>query len=392
MRIAIVQVGWPIQSYSRDLVNGLVGQGHHVDFIAAASDHRGMIDLDSIQGNLTLLDPLGYAGDLLRRLRGRLAARLGLSIAINPPWMFGALRRFFTRQTSYDILIGVEKAGLELASDHGHRAGIPVIYYSLELYVDGHPEQERFAWQRASEFACHGRAIGTIIQDCFRWEILRQANHITSDSVFHLPVGIAAASRLAEARHARAAPSSANCRLLSFGVQGHNRYSPQLIAQAHRLPSGMQLQLHGPAHGRDRQLLAQTTLPANVSLHTELLPEADLPALFAAADIGLALYRSDVANDRLTAYSSQKVALYLQAGLPVIAFRSEAFADLFSRFPCGEMIDTLDDLGAAAQHITDQYGSYAQAASSAFDAIYKLDSYWPQLASFLGRHTIKGSA
>ena len=26
MRIAIVQVGWPIQSYTRDLVNGLVGR------------------------------------------------------------------------------------------------------------------------------------------------------------------------------------------------------------------------------------------------------------------------------------------------------------------------------------------------------------------------------
>ena len=338
MRIAIVQVGWPIQSYTRDLVNGLVGQSHHVDFVAAAGDDRGMIEPGSMRGRVTLLQCSGIAADFRRRLRGRLAGLFHLDLPINPAAVLKEADRFFSGQARYDVLIGVEKAGLELADRHGRQTGTPVIYYSLELYVEGHPEQGRFAWQRANEVACHARAQGTLIQDRFRWEVLRQANRIVGDAVYFLPIGISAARNVSAPCRTRPAPTQSDCRLLSFGVQGKNRLTHELIAQAVHLPTGQRLQLHGPAYDSETLRLAKGRLPVNVALCTRLLPEAELPALLAEADIGLALYRIDVANDRLTAYSSQKVALYLQAGLPVVAFRSEAFADMFSRFPCGELI------------------------------------------------------
>lgn len=382
MRIALVHVGWPIQSYARDLVNGLAGQGHDVDFIATAEDDHGLIDIASIRGRLTLLGETGPGGRLVRRLRRRMAAFARIPLSINPPAIVREADRLFAGRSRYDLLIGVEKAGLELAVHHGERAGIPVVYYSLELYVDDHPDRSRFAWQRTSEIRCHRRASGTLIQDRFRWEMLQQANHVGRDAVFFLPVGIATGfdQRPTIPRHL---PAADDCRLLSFGVQGRNRYTQELIGLAPTLPPGTRLHLHGPCHEAWIRRLDRNKLPPNVLLSADLLPETDLPTLLAEADIGLALYRPDVANDRLTAYSSQKVALYLQAGLPIIAFRSESYEDLLRRFKCGELIDSVDELGPATERIRKYYSDYSEHARQAFAAVYRLDQYWPELSSFL---------
>jgi hypothetical protein len=239
---------------------------------------------------------------------------------------------------------------------------------------------------------CHKKAHGTLIQDRFRWDALRQANGVAGDSVFFLPIGTSVATGAAPPPHKRSGSSHDECHLLSLGVQGRNRFTHELVTQAGSMPAGMRLQLHGPSYDRETIALAKTHLPGNVTLCSKLLPEAELPALMATADIGLALYRTDVTNDRLTAYSSQKVAHYLRAGLPIIAFRSEAFADLFARYPCGEMIDTLDDLVPVAKRIVARHADYSRAALEAFDAIYRLDNYWPALADFLAAHAARRPA
>lgn len=381
MRIAVVHVGWPIQGYARDLVNGLVGQGHEVDIVATADDDRGLIDLSTIRGRVALLGQTGSASRLARRLRRGIASICRLPLDINPPAVAREADVLFAARQPYDLLVGVEKAGLEIAVRHGTLAGIPAVYYSLELYLGDHPDFRRFAWQRPSEIARHAMAAGTIIQDRFRWQVLQQANQVGGSAVFFLPVGIAAPSPAPPSP--RRAPSDDDCRLLSFGVQGRTRLTGELIEMAPRLPAGMRLRLHGPSHEPWVQRRERGPLPPNLELTTQLLPEAALPDLLASADIGLALYRQDVANDRLTAYSSQKVALYLQAGLPIIAFRSEPYEELMARFHCGELIDSLDDLPAAAERIRVHHDAYSENAHKAYAAIYQLDRYWQDLAAFL---------
>ena len=57
----------------------------------------------------------------------------------------------------------------------------------------------------------------------------------------------------------------------------------------------------------------------------DFVPEDKIIDVISSATIGLALYPNTSSNDRLAAFSSVKVAYYLQCGVPVIAFDSESF-------------------------------------------------------------------
>jgi glycosyltransferase involved in cell wall biosynthesis len=384
MRIGIVHAGWPLQTLIRELVNGLAAQGHDLYLVATAQDDRGMVDLGAFSGEVELVPAPRFLGKADRRIRRWLATVLPGRLALQPPWVRRRVGRALARRGRHDLLIGVEKAGLELAAWWGALSGTRFVYYSLELYLPDHPGRRGFAWQWPRERACHARASGTIIQDRHRWEALRAANGIADQPVYFLPVGAAAAAREATPlAPARAMSTRSPFTLLSFGMQGPGRYTRELIAAAAALPAEFALHLHGPVYDAPTRRLAEGTLPPNVRYTTRVLPESELPDLLASADVGLALYRCDSANDRLTAYSSQKVALYLRCGLPLITFRNDAYADLFSRFRCGEMVDDLAELGVAARRILDDYPSYSAAACAAFTGIYHLDRYWEGLSRFL---------
>jgi glycosyltransferase involved in cell wall biosynthesis len=384
MRIGIVHAGWPLQTLIKELVNGLAAQGHDLYLVATAQDDRGMVDLGAFSGEVELVPTSSFLGKADRRIRRWLATVLPGRLAMQPPWVRRRVCRALASRGRQDLLIGVEKAGLELAAWWGVLSGTRFVYYSLELYLEDHPGLSRFAWQRRRERACHARASGTIIQDRSRWEALRVANGIADQPAYFLPVGAAvAACEATPLAPARAMSPRSPFTLLSFGMQGPGRYTRELIAAAAALPAEFALYLHGPVYDAPTRRLAEGALPPNVRFTTHMLPESELPDLLASADVGLALYRRDNANDRLTAYSSQKVAFYLQCGLPLITFHDDAYADLFSRFRCGEMVDDLAELGAAARRIFAEYPAYAAAARAAFAGVYLLDQYWEGLSRFL---------
>lgn len=387
LRIAVVQVGTPLQSHVRDLINGLVAQNCSVDLLTSVDDLPGFIDAGTIAGGVVALTTGGRIGYLYRKARARLAAATGAPLAIHPWFIRKGADRFFAGRERYDLLIGVEKGGLELASCQGAKALVPVIYHSLELYIEGHPGWHRFGWQRASEIRCHRLAAATLVQDRLRWECLRRANRPGSDEVYFLPIG---ASEVADrgidlGQTPPVQGTTEEMTLLYLGLIGDSRFCGDLIQSAGSLPERVVLHLHGPLAKPASKALTARTLAPGVRVSTDLLSESEMLRLVAQADIGLALYRRDIANDRLTAYSSHKIALYLQAGKPIIAFRSETYEDLMARFHCGELIDSMDELNAAIERIRLRYDAYATAARKAFWSIYRLDRYWMDLASFLSR-------
>jgi glycosyltransferase involved in cell wall biosynthesis len=384
MRIGIVHVGWPLQALIRDLTNGLAAQGHVVSLVATAEDDRGFVGLHTFRGTVELVATPRSLGRIDRRARRWLGSVLPGTVALNAPWVRQRVGRALASWQRQDLLIGVEKAGLDLAAFWGDRLRTRFVYYSLELYLEDHHGLAQFAWQRPSERAAHRGASGTIVQDKLRWEALRAANGVADQRVFFLPVGINATDLGIEPlTESSSEPARQPFTLLSLGMQGPGRYTRELVEAAARLPAGMSILLHGPVYDAATRRLAEGTLPPNLRFTTNMLPESELPPVLASADVGLALYRCDCANDRLTAYSSQKIASYLQAGLPIIAFRNDAYADLLARFRCGELVDDLAQLGAAAQRIRDAYAAYRAAARAAFEGIYRLDRYWPELSAFL---------
>jgi glycosyltransferase involved in cell wall biosynthesis len=381
MRIAVFHAGIPTQSYARDLVNGLAAQGCHVLLITRACDFPGYVDANSVAVPVDIL-PVSRAVALYSRLRAKMARTLNLAMPIFPAATHRQARKLLDKEAPFDLLIGVEKAGLELAAACARGATIPYVYYSLELYIEDHPDLPGFGWQRRSEIVCHRHASATIIQDPMRWRALRHANGPLQDKAFFLPVGVPGDTLQPHRVAAAESPFPRNS-ILYMGMIRPSRFAGELLQAAASLPEGTTLHLHGPVAPADAARLAGVARPPNAMITTELLTEAAIRDLVAGAEIGLALYRRNNANDRLTAYSSQKIAMYLRAGVPIVAFRSEGYEELFGRFRCGEMIDSMDDLPAAIETIRLRRARYSEAAREAFAAIYNLDRYWQPLAEFL---------
>lgn len=379
MRIAFLLSGFPLQGYLRDMLEALASAGTEVELIAESRSLCGYVDPKSLSVSVDVLAPDGPLGGLARRGGSRLAAALRAPIDVNGDTVVGAARRALAGRR-IDLFVGVEKGGLALAAALAADRGTPFVYYSLELYIEGHPRESAFAWSRAQERRLHALASGTIIQDPLRWQLLRAANWPVPDRVFFLPVG--AARRQLSPAAARLGTKSASFTLVYLGVLSSGRLTTALVRQASRLSSGITLRVHGPAFERCTLVALKLNSESNVTITTGLVPEAELDRLVRSARIGLALYRPDSVNDVHTAYSSAKVAMYLRAGLPIIAFRGPSYEHLLGRFSCGRMIDHLDEIDDTVRDILLNYGEYASEARRAYSAVFALDRYWPDLAGF----------
>ena len=103
------------------------------------------------------------------------------------------------------------------------------------------------------------------------------------------------------------------------------------------------------------------------------IPEEKLTELLSSADIGFAIYSNDNVNDRYTAFSSQKIALFLKHGLPVIANTNESYSRLFCEFKCGRSITEKESITQAITTICDNISIYRKEAFMAFDKYFNID-------------------
>jgi hypothetical protein len=122
---------------------------------------------------------------------------------------------------------------------------------------------------------------------------------------------------------------------------------------------------------------------------TDLLPEDALARFVREFDIGLALYSTTNINDRITAFSSQKIASYFSENKPIITFRSESYEALFAEYACGVMLSSLGELPQAVDRIMSNYSMYTSEAKRAFAEVYNLNNYWTSLVEFLSSLVVR---
>jgi hypothetical protein len=105
-----------------------------------------------------------------------------------------------------------------------------------------------------------------------------------------------------------------------------------------------------------------------------LIAEEEIENLISSADIGIALYKTTNANDRLVAFSSSKTAYYTQCGIPMIAFETESFKKLVNSYQCVELINTINEIPQKVRKILENYDMYRQQSFSAYQRFYNLDN------------------
>ncbi|MGC8603008.1 MAG: glycosyltransferase [Desulfomonilaceae bacterium] len=117
----------------------------------------------------------------------------------------------------------------------------------------------------------------------------------------------------------------------------------------------------------------------NVLLSTSFVEEARIQELISSCHIGLALYDNSVKNDRYTAFSSEKIALYLRSGVPIITFDNECYQSLFSEFKCGVPLKSIKGLSSAVQEIMSNYAAYQEQCLQAYEKYYNLEVTIPRI-------------
>jgi hypothetical protein len=91
------------------------------------------------------------------------------------------------------------------------------------------------------------------------------------------------------------------------------------------------------------------------------------------------LYDMGNFNDRFVAFSSSKIAYYMQCGVPMIAFDTESFRELVNSCQCAELITSVDVTPQKVQKILKDYDFYRQQSYSAYQRFYALDENFSKL-------------
>lgn len=378
MNIALIISGFPIQGYLRDLIDSLTQRGHEV--VLYKTGHRENTDTTDLDAFPVPVRTIEARGKLYRWLRAadKVLASIHPSL---PGFSVSLLSLKFSRclqNNGVDLFIGVEKTGLIIAAALAKKRGKPYAYYSLELYVENHPNIAQYHYLRRLESEANARALFTLIQDARRAGVLADANKLHEHRFIYLPIGITgpAVSALpdvnAENRNGKWADK---IKILYVGMLSSHRRIDELIQIADALDDDAYLHLHGPNFFSNSESRSKN----NLVISKATLPEKELLTLVANSDIGVALYYNEPLNDRLTAFSSHKIALYLKYGKPIIVPRNESYEDLMTLYRCGEMIDDISEIPAAVKKITRQYDNYSSQALLAFDRFYNISLNAPRI-------------
>ncbi len=287
--------------------------------------------------------------------------------------------------TPYSCLIGIEKQGLIWAGMLSEMYHFPLIYFNLELYIEDNPALHRFYHLLAAERKYHKLAIATIIQDKPRANVLLRSNGIGQTNLLYFPVSAKGNTRGEKSRFLQnKLHIDGNKKIiLHFGAIDNNRFLPELVRMARDLDEGVILVVHGFGRKSYVNYLQSIADKKKVIFSLDFIAEEEIESLISSADIGIALYQTTNANDRLVAFSSSKVAYYTQCGVPVIAFDTESSRELVSSYRCAELINTVNEIPLKARKILDNYDAYRQQSYAAYQRFYNLDENFAELMDHL---------
>jgi hypothetical protein len=395
-RIVIIQYGWTVQSYTRDIVIDLSDDGYIVTFFVDTNSlHGGLVDVSTFKRPgvevVELNGPMHSQGRLLKRavtrLRREALARLGSVLWFIDFADYAKITSWFSAQRpEVTALIGIEKQGFIFAGAVGSRYNIPYIYHSLELFFRDRNYGWHYQARLKHERQYHKHAAATIVQDNLRADALFAHNGIRDQKRILMPVGLPSVPPMCSTRywHARFGLSDRQKVLLYFGdltcsIRPHDK----LLEAWSLCPPEYALVFHGNGDATRLLALCAEHRLLNVFVSTTLVPEKQIRDLIVSSDIGLCLYDNGCINERLTAFSSQKIALFLRDGIPVISNDNESYRKLFEEFMCGRSLASYQDIPAAVDVILKNHRAFTQEAKRAFETIYCNDVSFPKLHQFL---------
>jgi glycosyltransferase involved in cell wall biosynthesis len=180
----------------------------------------------------------------------------------------------------------------------------------------------------------------------------------------------------------RVAGSDTDVFVLAYGVIATHRLSLALAAIAQSFDDNWKLVFHGFGQAAVIDQIRAIDHEGRVHLSLDMVRASEETTVVSSAHIGLVIYGDTTANDRLTAFSSEKIALYFQCGLPVIAFGYPGYEHIAAG-RCGVLLQTLDELPTAIRTILGDYEGYRERAYQCFLEHYDFEKNYRKVATAL---------
>jgi hypothetical protein len=159
--------------------------------------------------------------------------------------------------------------------------------------------------------------------------------------------------------------------LLYFGVVRPER--GEIARCVDHLPKNGCVVFHGPcSESTERQILSLSQTK-RVFISRQPVAAGERALLVASADAGLAIYGEQSSNDQLTGFSSEKVALYLMCGKPIIAMRNRSYAHIESS-RAGVLVNSIDEIPNAVSIIERHSNEFSLAAIDLFERCYSTET------------------
>jgi hypothetical protein len=276
---------------------------------------------------------------------------------------------------SYVALIGVEKGGLGVAGAVARQTGAPLTYYSLELLPRDHPWVRRDVLLKRLtriEELYHRRCALTIVQDEHRAQALLACNRVSSPMrVAYLPVSLSGSPNHEPSHWLQDELGLAADKvvILSYGIILKIRRSIDLAKVAQSFPDSWRLVFHGFGSTEIIDEIRGVDLLQRVRISQRLVPASQREMIVRSAHIGLAIYSGHDLNDTFTGRSSEKIAIYLKCGLPVISFRHRSYEHIEAE-RAGVLVESIEEIPAAVEEILRHYDFYVENAYRCFRRYY----------------------
>lgn len=393
-KIGLFVYDWGMYHYIKDLAIKLAEAGYFVDLFFKDWDVRlDYADTSEFAHNQNIrfynFTTKVTARDVFVRRKNRLLNKIAIPLSIPRNDLaekiidHGILKqsREIIGTDQYYCFIGIEKKGLIWAGFLSEVSNCPLLYYSLELYLEDNPVLDRVYHLLSAERKYHKISIATIIQDRLRARALLTGNGIESTNVLFLPVSSRGNINRQKSSflHDRLNIDRNWKIILYFGGLDKTRSIAQIVRSAASLDEDTILVLHGFGPKRYIQHLMSIADRNKVKFSFDFVPEDQILALISSAHIGIALYKTTNANDRLVAFSASKIAYYTQCGVPMITFDTESFRELSEAHRCVELISSFDEIPQKARDILNNYDFFREEAFAAYEKFYNLENNFASL-------------
>ena len=280
----------------------------------------------------------------------------------------------------YVCIIGVEPEGIIAAFLMNKK--IPIIYFNLELLLEKEcksPEKKKLKFL---ERDCNKKSYITLIADERRAKYLMDDNNIPEEKIVYVPVSALGDIYRDKSDYLR--------RILNI-----SRDKKIVLYVANIVPWSMSLEIAEAAQrwNDDKVLVLHTwrtnlsnnpyinqirNLTKNKKVYLSLNPVEweSLPELLSSADIGLIFYQNQGANFYETGSSSNKLAQYLQVGLPVITIDFPSFREVIEEYKCGKCAKNPEEIETLANEIFSNYNAYRNNAFTCYQEKYEFSKYF----------------